>query len=76
MSADESNIEDRVSRLPHKERARLALKLIESLDPGTDEEVAELWLNEAEQRLKKYDEGATEARNVDEAISEIDHRLK
>ena len=39
MSADESNIEDRVSRLPHKERARLALKLIESLDPGTDEDV-------------------------------------
>ena len=30
----ESKLEEQVIRLPHRERARIALKLIESLDPG------------------------------------------
>jgi hypothetical protein len=50
--------------------------LIESLEPGKDEDVAELWLDEAERRLKDYDEGAAEARDAEEALSEIQSRLK
>jgi hypothetical protein len=41
------------------ELQRLALRLIESLDPGKDEDVDELWLAEAERRLRQYDEGST-----------------
>ena len=63
-------------RLPHRERAKLALRLIESLDPGEDEDVSEIWLAEAERRLKAYDEGTIEARDIDEALSEIEQRLK
>ena len=47
----ENNLEDQVIGLPHRDRARIALKLIESLEPGRDEDVSELWLDEAERRL-------------------------
>jgi hypothetical protein len=35
-----------------------------------------LWLDEAERRLKRCDEGLTEARDAKEAISEIERQLK
>jgi putative addiction module component (TIGR02574 family) len=76
VKPDKTSIEDQVARLPHRERARLALALIESLDPGKDEDVAELWLDEVERRLKRYDEGQTDARDAEEAISEIERQLK
>jgi hypothetical protein len=41
MKPDESSIEDQISRLPDRERARLALRLLESLEPGGDENVDE-----------------------------------
>lgn len=76
MSSDSTSIQDDAARLPHRERARLALRLIESLDPGKDEDVAEIWLTEAERRLKAYDEGVTDARDIDDALSEIRQQLK
>jgi putative addiction module component (TIGR02574 family) len=69
-------IENDAIRLPHRERARLALRLIESLDPGKDEDVDELWLTEAERRLTEYDEGTASARNIDDALSEIEKQLR
>jgi putative addiction module component (TIGR02574 family) len=75
MKADDSSIEDQISRLPDEERARLALKLLESLEPGQDEDVDELWLDEAERRLNRYDEGTSEARDADEVISEIERQF-
>lgn len=76
MKTDKLDIEDQASRLPHRERARLALKLIESLEPGHDEDVDELWLDEAERRLERYDAGTSEAQDADEALSEIEAQLK
>lgn len=76
MPSDPTTLEDDATRLPHRERARLALRLIESLDPGKGENVDELWLAEAERRLEEYDEGATDARDVDEAPSEIEQQLR
>jgi putative addiction module component (TIGR02574 family) len=75
MASDSTTIKDAV-RLPHRERAKLALRLIESLDPGKDEDVGEIWGAEAERRLKAYDEGATDARDIDDALSEIERQLK
>ena len=69
-------IENGAIQLTHRERARLALRLIESLDPGKDEEVDELWLAEAERRLKEYDQGTASARDIDDALSEIEKQLK
>jgi hypothetical protein len=75
MKRDELSVEEQAARLSHRERARLALRLIESLDPGQDEDVSELWLDEAERRLRKLDEGGTQARDAEEAISDIERRL-
>lgn len=76
MKRDQTSIEEQAAQLPHRERARLALRLIESLEPGRDEDADELWLNEAERRLREYDRGSTQARDADEAISEMERRLK
>ena len=76
MKADQSTLEDQISRLPDRERARLALRLLESLEPGSDENVDELWLDEAERRLGDYDKGLIEARDADEAIAEIERHLR
>lgn len=76
MKSDRPTIEEQAAQLPHRERARLALRLIESLEPGHDEDVDELWLDEAERRLRAYDRGTTQARDAEEAINEIARQLK
>jgi len=75
MSSSTRKLDEQVASLPQKERARLALKLIESLDPGTDEDAEELWLDEADRRLAEYDAGNIESRPVDEVLSEIKSKL-
>jgi hypothetical protein len=75
MKRNELSVEEQAARLSHRDRARLALRLIESLEPGQDEDVEGLWLDEAEQRLRKYDEGATQARNAEDAIADIERQL-
>lgn len=72
----ENSIESQIAQLPHRERARLALALIESLDPGKDEDAADLWLEEAERRLEKYDQGVPDTMDADEALAEIERQLK
>ncbi len=52
------------------------MSLIESLDPGTDEDAESLWLNEAEKRLQNYDAGKTQSRPVNEVVAEIKSGLK
>ncbi len=44
-------VESRALRLPRRERARLAQRLISSLDREVDADVDKLWLQEAERRL-------------------------
>lgn len=75
MKRDEMGVEEQAVRLSHRDRARLALRLIESLDPGQDEDVDGLWLDEAEQRLRRYDQGATQARDAEDAIADIERQL-
>ena len=75
MTSSTRNLEKQVQSLAQKDRARLALQLIESLDPGTDEDAEGLWLDEAERRLADYDAGKTESRPVDDVISEIKSKL-
>ena len=75
MKPDKASVEKQAVQLPHRERAQLALRLIESLHPGHDEQVDEFWPDEAERRLREYARGATQARNAEEAISEIERQL-
>jgi putative addiction module component (TIGR02574 family) len=76
MKPIDHNIENQIIGLPHRDRARLALALIESLDPGKDEDATELWLDEAERRLAAYDAGEIESRDADESLLDIERQLK
>jgi len=75
MASDSRKLEQLANELDPKERARLALHLIESLDPGTDEDAEALWLEEAERRLARYDAGETEALPANDVISDIKNKL-
>jgi putative addiction module component (TIGR02574 family) len=44
--------------LPPEERARLAERLISSLDPETDPQAGEFWRQEAERRLAEIQSGS------------------
>jgi putative addiction module component (TIGR02574 family) len=50
-------LESEALKLPSKDRARLAERLIASLDPETDPDAQRLWLQEAERRLDKLESG-------------------
>jgi putative addiction module component (TIGR02574 family) len=76
MSSSTRKHDELVAGLSQKERARLALKLIESLDPGTDEDAEELWLDEAERRLSEYDAGKLKSRPVSDVVAEIKSRIE
>jgi hypothetical protein len=76
MATDKTLLEAQIFGLPARERARIALKLIESLDSGADEDVDELWLGEAEHRLAAYDAGKEESSDAFEALAEIERQLE
>lgn len=46
-----------VLELPEHERAEMAAKLLESLDPPRDEDVDEAWAREIERRCAALDSG-------------------
>jgi putative addiction module component (TIGR02574 family) len=75
MSSDSREIEKQAQELSATERARLAMALIESLDQGQDEDVEELWLDEAERRLEDYRAGLVEAIPADKVFEKIEKKL-
>jgi len=59
-----------------KDRARLAERLLESLDGVSEEEIQELWLDEAERRIKEYRAGRMEAVVSDQVFREAEDLLR
>ena len=57
MTKPASELESKALRLPRRERARLAQRLISSLDSEADADVDKLWLQEAERRLGELKSG-------------------
>jgi putative addiction module component (TIGR02574 family) len=57
MASPAREVESRALRLPRKERARLAQRLISSLDQEMSPDVDKLWLREAERRLHELTSG-------------------
>jgi putative addiction module component (TIGR02574 family) len=55
MTRPASQLLDEALRLPDPDRAELAAKLIESLDPTADEDADALWGEEIRQRLDDLD---------------------
>jgi putative addiction module component (TIGR02574 family) len=57
MTKPARELESQALRLSRRERARLAQRLISSLDQEVDADVEELWLREAERRLGELKSG-------------------
>jgi putative addiction module component (TIGR02574 family) len=57
MSKPARELETQALRLPRRERARLAQRLLSSLDQEGDANVEKLWLQEAERRLAELKTG-------------------
>ncbi len=51
------DLESKALKLPRRQRARLAQRLISSLDEGADPDAERLWLEEAERRLEELKSG-------------------
>lgn len=61
--------------LPRKERADLALRLIQSLDEGTEEDVNAYWKEELVRRSRQIESGEAELIPADEVFKKARQRL-
>jgi len=57
MASPSGELESKALKLSRRERARLAQRLLSSLDQEVDVDAAELWLQEAERRLDELKSG-------------------
>jgi putative addiction module component (TIGR02574 family) len=57
MADPARDLESKALKLSRKKRARLAQRLISSLDQGADPDAETLWLEEAERRLGELKSG-------------------
>ena len=57
MASPAREVESKALRLPRRQRARLAQRLLSSLDQEVDPAVDKLWLQEAERRLRELKSG-------------------
>lgn len=75
MSTDALNrLEELVMSLPRAERARLAERIIVSLD--TDPEVEEAWAAEIRRRIDEIDRGEIELIPANEVIEEAQRLIR
>jgi predicted nucleic acid-binding protein len=73
MSVDE--LEAAALRLNPKERARLAERLLESLESLSPEENARIWAEEAQRRAEALGAGTLSSRSADEVFREARTRF-
>lgn len=71
-----SKLETKALELPPEERARLAERLISSLDHETDPDSEELWSREAERRLAELESGAVDAISAERVIEKARSSLR
>jgi putative addiction module component (TIGR02574 family) len=74
--ADTRDLEAQALELPPRERARLAERLISSLDPESEPEAEGVWLHEAERRLAEVESRAVSAVQADEVIEKARSTLR
>ena len=71
-----SAIAKQALHLPVKERAKLAQRLLESLDDLTEAEAEKLWVVEAQRRAKELDEGKVKPVSAEELERRVRALLK
>lgn len=71
-----SKLEARALELPPALRARLAERLISSLDLATDADAEEIWIREAARRLEEVESRGVEALPAERAIEKARSSLR
>lgn len=66
-----AEIESAALRLDARSRARLAERLLGSLDDLSEAEIEELWLDEAERREQEWDAGEVEGIPAEQVLREL-----
>lgn len=74
MDWEIDEIESAALRLPRAERARLAARLIASLDE--DSEIEQAWADELERRVREVDAGEVELIRGEQVMAEIRSLLR
>ena len=69
-------IQRELSELPPEQRAKLALALVESLEPEDEGDIAEAWRVEAERRYEQFKRGEVQPIPGDEVFARIRSRLR
>jgi putative addiction module component (TIGR02574 family) len=77
MAHSLAEIEDEVMGLPTEDRARLALRLLTSLEETTEspEEIEKLWLVEAERRFRELRDGTVKGIPAGEVFAQVGKKL-
>ena len=73
---DLKSLEREALNLDVKSRAVLAERLLESLDTLSEDEISNLWADEAERRLAEYRAGRSESVPADEVLREARQQLR
>jgi len=71
-----SKLEAKALKLPPEERARLAERLISSLDPEADADSEALWVREAERRLEELESGDVDPISAERVIEKARYSLR
>jgi len=76
MSRPAREVSYKALKLPRRERARLAQRLISSLDPKSDTDVERLWLEAAERRLVELKSGKLAGIPADKVVRKARSALR
>jgi putative addiction module component (TIGR02574 family) len=71
-----TTIEKEALALPVQDRAKLAQRLLASLDNLSEQEAETLWLDAAERRAREIDEGLVQLVTPEELEQRVQARLK
>jgi putative addiction module component (TIGR02574 family) len=69
-------LESKALKLPTRERARLAERLILSLDEETDPDAEKFWAEEAERRLEELRSGSVKSRPAESVFRKARSTLR
>lgn len=76
MKSGARQVESSALKLPARERARIAERLIASLDDQRDPDVERLWIEEAERRLDELRSGTVKSRSAEAVFRKARSKLR
>lgn len=76
MTANLKELEEQAMRLPLRQRAELAERLISSLDRLDEGECERLWVAEAARRYEEYKKGNLSARPAEDVFRDARARMR